>query len=195
MLSDPTKDTIKIEARKARYASYTTMSAKQQVIWVACDPTVFDGATQLPISLPRRSVIAVKAKPFIPEPPWTLGKEVDAALLEWYSVRGQPVPADEVGIGAVIDAATAAEEATFAAAAAAAEEELPSVVPPYGTPEFWDYHRKKKQLENKRRAAEGLPPLPTKKELEAEKEKKRKEKEAEKEKKRKEKEAKKAAKA
>jgi hypothetical protein len=61
---------------------------------------------------------------------------------------------------------------------AAAEEELPSVVPPFGTPEFWDYHRKKKEVENKRRAAEGLPPLPTKKELEAEKEKKQKEKEA-----------------
>jgi len=61
-----------------------------------------------------------------------------------------------------------------------AEEELPSVVPPFGTPEFWDYHRKKKALENKKRAAEGLPPLPTKKELEAEKEKKRAEKAAKK---------------
>lgn len=174
------------------------MSAKPQVIWVACDPNFFNGATQLPISVPRHSVIAIKAKPFIPEPPWTLGKEVDAALLEWYTVRGHAVPADEVGIGAIIDAATAAEEQAFTATAAAAEEELPSVVPPYGTPEFWDYHRKKKALENKRRAAEGLPPLPTKKELEAEKEKKRKEKEdakAEKEKIRKEKEAKKAAKA
>ena len=57
------------------------------------------------------------------------------------------MPADEVGIGATIDAANAAEESLFAAATAAAEEELPSVVPPYGTPEFWDYHKKKKELE------------------------------------------------
>lgn len=151
---------------------------RQQTIWVACDPQMFDGATQIAINVPKRPIIEPKPKPFIPGPPWTLGQEVDAALLEWYTIRGQPVPADEVGIGAIIDAATAAEEATFTAAAEAAEDELPSVVPSYGTPEFWDYHRKKKALENKRRAAEGLPPLPTKKELEAEKEKKRAEKAA-----------------
>jgi hypothetical protein len=57
-------------------------------------------------------------------PTWTLGKEVDAALLEWYTARGQPVPPDEVGIGAIIDAANAAEDALFLAAAAAAEEVL-----------------------------------------------------------------------
>lgn len=178
--------------------THTIMST---TLWVACDPAFFDGATQFPITL-LEAKKATKVRPFSPGPTWTLGKEVDVALLEWYTARGQPVPPDEVGIGASIDAANAAEDALFLAAAAAAEEELPSVVPPYGTPEFWDYHRKKKQLENKRRAAEGLPPLPTKKELEAEKEKLRKEKaaakeaiEAEKEKKRKEKEAAKAAKA
>jgi hypothetical protein len=175
------------------------MTTKSRTVWVACDPEGFEGATQLPITLFEAS--QPKTKPFIPGPSWTLGKEVDAALLDWYSARGQPVPPDELGIGATIDAANATEEAVFAAATAAAEEELPSVVPPYGTPEFWDYHKKKKELENKRRAAEGLPPLPTKKELEAEKEKARKEKEAakaaaeaEKEKARKEKEAKKAEK-
>ena len=154
------------------------MATKQRTLWVACDPEFFDGATQIAISVPKRSVFEPKPIPFIPGPAWTLGKEVDSAIEEWYAARGQPVPPDEIGIGATIDAANAAEEATFMAAAAAAEEELPSVVPPYGTPEFWEYHRKKKALENKRRAAEGLPPLPTKKELEAEKEKKRKEKEA-----------------
>jgi hypothetical protein len=141
-----------------------------KIVWVACDPALFDGATRFPITLYK---VAQKPKPFIPGPVWTLGKEVDEALLEWYTVRGQPVPPDELGIGAVIDAANAAEEATFTAAVEKAEEELPSIVPPFGTPEFWDYHRKKKALENQRRAAAGLPPLPTKKELEAEKEKKR----------------------
>jgi hypothetical protein len=105
-----------------------------------------------------------------------VGQEVDEALKVWYTALGKRVPPLERGIGAKIDAASAAEEATFLAEVAAAEEELPSVVPPFGTPEFWDYHRKKKEVENKRRAAEGLPPLPTKKELEAEKEKKKAEK-------------------
>ena len=146
---------------------------RQQVVWVACDPVLFDGATQFPITVSKPPIVPPKPKPIIPGPVWTLGKEVDAALLEWYSVRGQPVPADEIGIGAVIDAATAVEEATFTASVEKAQEELPSVVPSYGTPEFWEYHRKKKEVENKRRAAEGLPPLPTKKELEAEKEKKK----------------------
>ena len=50
--------------------------------------------------------------------------------------------------------------------------------PDFGTPEFWAYHRAKKAAENKRREAEGLPPLPTKKELEAEKAKKKAEREA-----------------
>jgi hypothetical protein len=145
---------------------------------VACDPVAFEGVTQIAISVPKPPVIQPKIKPFIPGPIWTLGKEVDAAILEWYTALGQPVPADELGIGAVIDAANQAEEEKFLSAAAAAEEELPSVVPSYGTPEFWDYHRKKKALENKRRAAEGLPPLPTKRELEAQKEKKRAEKAA-----------------
>jgi len=147
------------------------MTTRGQIEWVACDPDLFDGATQFPITIPKRSLI--KPKPIIQGPAWTLGKEINAAVEEWYRARGQPVPPDEIGIGEQIDAATAAEEGRFLAAAAAAEEELPSVVPAFGTPEFWDYHRKKKELENKRRAAAGLPPLPTKKELEAEKEKKR----------------------
>jgi hypothetical protein len=57
-----------------------------------------------------------------------------------------------------------------------------------------NYHRKKKAAENARRAAEGLPPLPTKKEIEAEKAKKRAEREAKKAEKEKLLAAKKAAK-
>lgn len=152
------------------------MASSKRILWVDCDPLAFDGKTKLPITLPPK--YAFKLKPISPGPAWTIGKEVDEAIQTWYSDRGLPVPADEVGVGAQIDAANAAEDAAFLAAHAAAEEELPSVVPPFGTPEFWDYHRKKRALENKRRAAEGLPPLPTKKELEAEKEKKRAEKAA-----------------
>lgn len=149
------------------------MSAKSQTIWVACDPAFFDGATQFPISVPRKPVVDIKPKPISPGPVWTIGKEVDEALQTWYAALGTGVPADEVGIGAVIDAASAAETQAMMDSYERAEEELPSVVPPFGTPEFWDYHRKKKALENKKRAEAGLPPLPTKKELEAEKEKKR----------------------
>jgi len=154
------------------------MSKRQIVFRVACDPAVFEGATQFPITITKPPIIEAKAKPFIPGPPMTIGKEVDEAIYEWYCARGMPVPPDELGVGALIDTANAAEESKFIATIEKAEEELPSVVPSYGTPEFWDYHRKKKELENKRRAAAGLPPLPTKKELEAEKEKKRAEKAA-----------------
>ena len=146
----------------------------EQIMWVDCDPKIFGGQTKLSIILPKR-VIPFKTKS-VSGPPWSLGREIDEALTTWYRDRGLSVPADEVGIGSTIDAANAAEETEWVAAVAAAEEELPSVVPPFGTPEFWDYHRKKKALENERRAAAGLPPLPTKKELEAEKEKKKAEK-------------------
>jgi hypothetical protein len=139
------------------------------IIKLACNPELFDGLTEVTMTLPKRRA-NIKYKNLygpIPDIPDTLGKEVDAALKEWYTARGQEVPADEIGIGAVIDAAEAAETARLEAAWASAEEVLPSVVPAYGTPEFWAYHRAKKAAENARRAAEGLPPLPTKKELEA----------------------------
>jgi hypothetical protein len=140
------------------------------IVWVACDPEVFGGATEIQFTLEEP---ISPLEPITPGPPWTVGQEVDDALKVWYAALGKRVPPVERGIGAKIDAANAVEEAVFMAEVAAAEEELPSVVPPFGTPEFWDYYRKKKEVENKRRAAEGLPPLPTKKELEAEKEKKK----------------------
>jgi hypothetical protein len=150
------------------------------VIYIKCDPAAFGGLTEIPVTLPKRRANIKHKNPYgpVPKPAITLGEQVDEALKEWYSARGQEVPADEVGIGAVIDAAEAAEAKKMEAAWAKAEETLPSVVPEYGTPEFWAYHRAKKATENKRREAEGLPPLPTKKELEAEKAKKKAEREA-----------------
>lgn len=140
----------------------------------------FDGKTEFAITLPKKRCQVRRKTVPLPKIAITLGEQVDEALAEWYSSRGLPIPADEVGIGAVIDAAEAAEAKRLETAWAAAEEEVPSVAPAYGTPEFWAYHRAKKAAENKRRAEEGLPPLPTKKELEAEKEKKRAEREAKK---------------
>jgi len=137
------------------------------IVYIPCNPEFFDGKTQIAVAVPKaRANIKLKGPP-VPYFPASIGAEVDDALKEWYAARGQAVPADEVGIGAAIDAANAAEDTTFLGAFQTGEEEMPSVVPPYGTPEFWDYHRKKKAAENAKRAAEGLPPLPTKKELEA----------------------------
>ena len=176
---------------------FSTHPARMSVIYIKCDPTVFGGLTEIPVTLPKRRANIKHKNPYgpVPKPAITLGEQVDEALKEWYSARGQEIPADEIGIGAVIDAAEAAEAKKMEAAWAKAEETLPSVVPEYGTPEFWDYHRKKKAAENARRAAEGLPPLPTKKEIEAEKAKKRAEREAKKAEKEKLLAAKKAAKA
>jgi hypothetical protein len=142
-------------------------------IYIKCNPEFFDGQTEIPMTIPKKRInVKRKAEP-VPKVAITLGEQVDEALKEWYGTRGQPVPADEVGIGAVIDAAEAAEAKRQDAAWAKEANQLPAEAPAYGTPEFWAYHRAKKAAENERRAAEGLPPLPTKKELEAEKEKKR----------------------
>ena len=111
--------------------------------------------------------------------PMTLGEEVDSLVTEWYKDRGMPVPAEDL-VGKEIDAAEAAEAARLDAIWEKEAGRIPAVAPAYGTPEFWEYHRAKKAAENARRAEEGLPPLPTKKELEAEKEKKRAAKAAEK---------------
>jgi hypothetical protein len=153
----------------------------EKVMYFPCKPETFDGMTEFPVTLPARKAI-IRSNIYGPVPRChaTLGAEVDEALKEWYGARGLPVPSEELGIGAIIDAAEAAETGRLEAAWAKAEEELPSVAPEYGTPEFWAYHRAKKAAENARRAAEGLPPLPTKKELEAEKAKRKAEREAKK---------------
>ena len=160
------------------FQEYTRHTMSSNTIYVPCDPAVL-GTSVFPITLPKRRIqLKGKAKP--PYYPATIGEEIDDALKEWYGSRGLPVPEDEVGVGAIIDAASAAESDAFVKAFNKGEEEMPSAVPAYGTPEFWDYHRKKKAAENARRAAEGLPPLPTKKELEAEKAKRKAEREAKK---------------
>jgi hypothetical protein len=134
-----------------------------------------DGTELTMTPLKRRC--ALKHKTSVPRYAITLGEQVDEAIAEWYAALGLPVPADEVGLGPSIDAA----EAVIAAADEAVDVAEPIVVvPEYGTPEFWAYHRAKKAAENARRAAEGLPPLPTKKEIEAEKAKKSAEREAKK---------------
>ena len=145
-----------------------------RVIEITCNPEIF-GTKTIPITLYRKKFnILPKPKPF---KTMTFGDEVDALVKEWYAERGLPVPPEDL-VGAQIDAANAEQEKAYEEARAKAEEEVPSVVPEYGTPEFWAYHRAKKAAENKRREAEGLPPLPTKKELEAEKAKKKAEREA-----------------
>lgn len=145
------------------------MSRKEQTIDIACNPAFFNGASTIQVTIPKEGIyIRPKSKPYMP---LTLGSEVDRLVTEWYTERGQPVPSEDL-VGAEIDAAEAAEDARLETAAATAEGEVPSVAPEYGTPEFWAYHRAKKAAENKKRAEAGLPPLPTKKELEAEKAKK-----------------------
>jgi len=145
------------------------MSRKEQILHVACNPAVFDGASTIQITIPKQGIyIRPKSKPYMP---LTLGSEVDRLVTEWYTERGLPVPPEEL-VGAQIDAAEGIEAKRQEEAIEAAEAEVPSIVPEYGTPEFWAYHRAKKAAENKRRLEAGLPPLPTKKELEAEKVKK-----------------------
>ena len=142
------------------------MSKKEQIIHVPCNPLFFNGDTTFPITIPKQRIY-VKPKPAV-SIPVTLGSEVDRLVKEWYAARGEVPPPEDL-VGAEIDAAESAENGRIEASRAAAEEEVPSVVPEFGTPAFWAYHRAKKAAENKRRAEAGLPPLPTKKELEAEK--------------------------
>jgi hypothetical protein len=145
------------------------MSRKEEILHVACNPAVFGGASTFQITIPKQRIyIRPKSKPIMA---MTLGSEVDQLITDWYTERGLPVPPEEL-IGAQLDAAEGIEAVRQEEAVVAAEAEVPSVAPEYGTPEFWAYHRAKKAAENKRRAEAGLPPLPTKKELEAEKAKK-----------------------
>jgi hypothetical protein len=150
------------------------MSKQERIIQIDCDPEIF-GTKTIPVTVYKKRIhIRPKSKPI---KTMTFGDEVDELVKEWYAERGLPVPPEDL-VGSEIDAANAAQDKAYEEARAKAEEEVPSVVPEYGTPEFWAYHRAKKAAENKRREAEGLPPLPTKKELEAEKAKKKAEREA-----------------
>jgi hypothetical protein len=153
------------------------MSRKEQVFHFPCNPATFGGDTTFQVTVPKQGIY-IKPKTKV-STPFSMGYEVDCLVTEWYTERGQPVPPEEL-VGAQMDAAEAAESVRLEVAVVAAETELPSVVPEFGTPEFWAYHRVKKAAENKRRAEDGLPPLPTKKELDAEKAKRKAEREAKK---------------
>jgi hypothetical protein len=112
--------------------------------------------------------------------PKTVGDEVEWLVAQWYETLGQPIPAEEMGIGRKIDEI---ERQRF-------NEELQivtetpmevfeeNVKPEFGTPAFWAWARKQRAEKNAERAAQGLPPLPTKKEKEAAKEARAKERSA-----------------
>jgi hypothetical protein len=109
--------------------------------------------------------------------PVTFGDEVQAALEEWYRIRGEPLPAEYTGFGSKVDIE---ERTRFKAemdalyppepAPGAPAPEGPKPLgpkPEFGTPEFWKWTALRRKQIDAERAAEGLPPLPTKKEKEA----------------------------
>jgi hypothetical protein len=112
--------------------------------------------------------------------PKTIGDEVEWLVTQWYASNGQTIPADEVGIGAKVDAMERARfDAEFQIVRETPKEVFEEdVKPEFGTPAFWAWTWKQKAKKNAERAAQGLPPLPTKKEAEAAKAQKAKEREA-----------------
>jgi hypothetical protein len=107
--------------------------------------------------------------------PITLGDEVQAALEEWYRARGEALPAEYVGFGTQVDAEERARDKALmdalyppepAPGAPAAPKPL-GPKPEFGTPEFWRWTAARRKQIDAERAAQGLPPLPTKKEKEA----------------------------
>lgn len=103
--------------------------------------------------------------------PETLGEEVEQAMAEWYGCRGLEMPAEEVGIAARIDAEESARHKAewdeYFGLQKAQEDAPAGEKPPFGTPEFWAWASKRKKEKEAERAAQGLPPLPSKKEKEA----------------------------
>jgi len=89
----------------------------------------------------------------VPNPfPITLEEEVTAAVIEWYTSKGLPVPQEDLEACKGIDAQ---QQAEFKKLAVAAEAIKPK--PVYGTPEFWkDWWAKKRAKEAELKAA-GLP--------------------------------------
>jgi hypothetical protein len=137
-----------------------------------CDPEYFDGKTEIEVNVPceepeievnlsrRLTNIRISAPSYSTiHVPVTIAEQVDDAIREWYAALGSPVPENEIGIGEIMAAIDRAEEKRIEEARAKAEEDTPAVIPSYGTPEFWAYHRAKKAAENKRRAEAGLPSL------------------------------------
>jgi hypothetical protein len=163
-------------------------------------------------TLKKRPVIV--KKPIVPmliPIPTTLGQEVDYLVEEWYKALGQQVPEEERNLAHIIDKQQEDEwkelmnHSKLAAGEVVLDEQgnakapiASGQKPEFGTPEFWAWAKRRKAEKDAERAAQGLAPLPTKKEKEAAKVAKAAEKEAkakEKEAKAKEKEAKAKAKA
>lgn len=101
--------------------------------------------------------------------PKTIGEEVEWLVTQWYTTLGQPIPAEEVGIGYTIDAIERAKwDNEFKLLKETPKEVFEEdIKPEFGTPAFWAWARKQKIKKDAERAEQGLPPLPTKKEAEA----------------------------
>ncbi len=112
--------------------------------------------------------------------PKTVGDEVEWLVTQWYASIGQPIPAEEVGIGAKVDVMERERfDKEFQIVRETPKEVFEEdVKPEFGTPAFWAWTWRQKAKKNAERAAQGLPPLPTKKEAEAAKAQKAKEREA-----------------
>ena len=143
------------------------MASKKNVVYYPCNPLVF-GVSEYPVTLPTKRCQVKKPKGEVFKIAVTFGEQVEENLRDWYAALGEPMPAEYIGIGAVTDTAVAAETAATTIAVAAWEEEhVLDVKPEFGTQAFWAWARAQRAQKNKELAAQGLPPLPTKKELEA----------------------------
>jgi hypothetical protein len=135
-------------------------------LYFDCDESIV-GVPKMMITIPKRVIQLRKPYHYIPLP--TFGETVDAAVREWYAALGQPVPPEEL-VGAAIDLAQEGLAAADEKALERDKETGAGPKPEFGTPEFWAWARKRRAEENAKRAAEGLPPLPTAKEKAAAKE-------------------------
>ena len=104
--------------------------------------------------------------------PKTTGDEVEWLVTQWYTGLGQSIPPEDIGLGARIDAIDRAKFDEECKRLNETPKEVfeENIKPEFGTPAFWAWTYKQKALKNAERAAQGLPPLPTKKEAEAAKE-------------------------
>lgn len=117
----------------------------------------------------------------------SMGEELNYLVRNWYLSNGLPIDESQL-IGEEVEKSerdywlnvldTIAEKGEEQKQSAHVHTPSITEKPEFGTPEFWKWARQQREAKNAERAAQGLPPLPTKKELEAEKAKKAAEKEA-----------------
>jgi colicin import membrane protein len=125
-------------------------------------------------------VAPLKQKKASVKVPITFGEEVDALVAEWYAAKGMEVPVEERNLAPILDKQREDEwkeimiqSKRLAGETVLDEEGKPQPPlaagqkPEFGTPEFWAWARRRRAEEDAKRVAEGLPPLPTKKEKEA----------------------------